>query len=469
LNILFATPPVTSAERYGELKGAGSSAPALGILLLAAMARNAGHKVSVLDAAALNLSTEAILQKLTAESFDLLAISATTLGINAAEQLASSARRVCPAIKTVLGGPHVSAVPEQTLEVCPGIDIAVVGEGEETFLFLLEALAEGNDLASVAGLVFRDGKRIRSNSRRPFITRLDELPYPAWDLLTGFPDNYSPAAFKTLQTPATSIVTSRGCPNECIFCDRSVFGQSCHAHSANYVVSMIRHLHDNFGIKEFCFEDDTFITFKQRLVDICQQLIDLNLGITWSCLGRVNHVTAENLHLMQQAGCWQISYGIESGNQQILENIHKKVSLEQIRNAVVLTRAAGIRAKGFFIIGHPGETAATIEETRNFALELPLNDISVSLLTPFPATELAERSTEFGHFDADWSKMNLLNAVFVPFGLTQQELLTAQKNLLKGFYRRPKIWFDYGTRLLRNPTMLGSLLSGFRALRRSTE
>lgn len=468
MKVLFVTPPITSAERYGNLRGAGSSAPALGILLLAAVCRDAGHQVAVFDAAALNQPAAAILQRLANDPAEILAISATTLGIDAARQLAGQVKQLYPACKIVLGGPHVSAVPEQTLQRCADIDFAVIGEGEETFPCLLEAIENNSDYSSVDGLAFRRDEDIICNPRRSFIKQLDDLPLPAWELLDGFPHNYSPAAFKTLQTPATSIVTSRGCPNECIFCDRSVFGHSCHAHSADYVVAMIRHLHDRFGIREFCLEDDTFITFKQRLVDICRQLIKLDLGISWSCLGRVDHVTAENLRLMKQAGCWQISYGIESGNQLILEQIHKRVGLEQIRQAVKLTRQAGIRAKGFFIVGHPGETTATIAETHDFALELPLNDISVSLLTPFPATELAERSAEFGHFDADWSKMNLLNAVFVPFGLSQQQLLDAQKRLLRDFYRQPRIWFDYATRLIRNPAMFASLWSGFRALRRST-
>lgn len=468
MKVLFVTPPISLADRYGDLKGAGSSTPALGILLLAAIARKAGHSVAVLDAAALSLPSETILQRLSAERINILAISATTLGINAARELADKAKQGCPDIRIVLGGPHVSAIPEQTLQRCESIDFAVVGEGEETFLCLLDVIENKSDPATVTGLAFRRDGTIHCNPRRPFINRLDDLPLPAWDLLAGFPAEYSPAPFKTLQTPGTSIVTSRGCPNECIFCDRSVFGHSCHTHSADYVVAMIQHLHDNYGIKEFSIEDDTFITFKQRLIDICQRLIELDLGISWSCLGRISQVTAGNLALMKRAGCWQISYGIESGNQQILERIHKRVSIEQIRTAVALTKAAGIRAKGFFIIGHPGETAATIIETHQLALGLPLSDISVSLLTPFPATELASRVAEFGHFDADWSKMNLLNAVFVPFGLTEEELLTAQKNLLRDFYRQPRVWFDYATRLLRNPAMFVSLWNGFRALQRST-
>jgi anaerobic magnesium-protoporphyrin IX monomethyl ester cyclase len=234
------------------------------------------------------------------------------------------------------------------------------------------------------------------------------------------------------------------------------------------VVRQIVELHRRYGIREFSFEDDTFITFKARLKEICERLIDLRLGISWSCLGRVNHVTAENLQLMRKAGCWQISFGIESGSQEILSLINKRVTLDQVRQAVRLSRQAGIRSKGFFILGHPGETRETLRGTIDFALELPLDDISVCLMTPFPGTELYERAAEFGEFDPDWGNMNLLNVVFVPHGLKREDLLLAQKELIRRFYFRPRIVADYSRRLLRNPAMARGLLKGFRSLAKST-
>jgi radical SAM superfamily enzyme YgiQ (UPF0313 family) len=223
-------------------------------------------------------------------------------------------------------------------------------------------------------------------------------------------------------------------------------------------------LHKSYGIREFSFEDDTFITFKKRLIELCERLISLKLDISWSCLGRVNHVSAENLSLMRRAGCWQISFGIESGSQDVLNLVNKGMTLDQVRTAVRLSKNAGIKVKGFFIIGHPGETADTLRMTRDFALELPLNDISVSLMTPFPGSELYDRAPEFGIFDANWENMNLLNAVFVPHGLTRQNLVQAQRDLIKGFYLRPRIVSDYTMRLMRRPTLLKSFWNGLRSL-----
>jgi radical SAM superfamily enzyme YgiQ (UPF0313 family) len=466
--IFFTTPPLSFEKRYGSFAGGGSAMPSLGILMLAAVARKEGFACTVVEASALALSEQELLARLSAARPDVLCLSSTTLAIFNASSFAVAAKRLLPSLTVLIGGPHVTAAPQETMERFPAFDAAVIGEGELTLVELLQTLQTGGALAAVPGIIYREGEGLRDTGRRPFITDLDSLPAPAWDLLDGFPWRYLPAPFKVRKLPAATLVTSRGCPNKCIFCDRSVFGSSCHAYSAEYVVRQMVELHRQYGIREFSFEDDTFVTFQSRLKEICERLIDLRLDISWSCLGRVNNVNSEHLALMQKAGCWQISFGIESGSQEILALINKRVTLEQIRQAVRMSREAGIRSKGFFILGHPGETRETLKMTIDFALELHLDDISVCLMTPFPGTELYRRAAEFGEFDPDWGNMNLLNAVFIPHGLTREDLVAAQKELVRRFYFRPRIMADYGLRLLRNPAMAKGLWSGFRSLVLST-
>lgn len=467
VKLLLATVPYDEKGRYGSLAGAGSSIPNLGLLMLAASARRAGHECLVIDASASAISSDEFIKRTLEFSPDVAGFTATTLEVLAASILAADLRQLLPDIRIVVGGPHVSAAPEETMLRYPVFDVAAVGEGEETLCELLASFSSGKEIASVPGIVYRNGLGVCRSPRRPFIEHMDDLPYPAWNLLDGFPARFSPPAFKARKLPAASLVTSRGCPNKCIFCDRSVFGSSCHGFSAEYVVGMVRELYERYGVREICFEDDTFVTFKKRLVEICNRLIEMKLDISWSCLGRVNQVDSEHLELMKRAGCWQISYGIESGSQKILDLIKKNVSLAQIRRAVDATHKAGILNKGFFIVGHPGETRETLRETIDFALDLPLHDVSATMLTPFPGTELHERAAEFGTFDADWSRMNLLNAVFVPHGLTENDLVSAQKELLKRFYLRPRIVGNYASRLLHNPSVFLSLARGFRAFLRS--
>jgi anaerobic magnesium-protoporphyrin IX monomethyl ester cyclase len=454
-------------ERYGTLAGAGSSLPSLGILFLAAVTRQHGFPTQLVDAAALNLGAGDLLARVEATRPDVLGLSATTFSIYHAAAFAARVRELLPDITVIIGGPHVSAAPRETMERFPEFDVAVIGEGEETVIELLKAVDGAGAFDDISGIVMRHDGDIAVHERRAFLSDLDKLPYPAWDLLEGFPGKYPPATFKVKNLPAASLVTSRGCPNRCIFCDRSVFGSSCHAFSAEYVMGMIAHLAGQFGVREFSFEDDTFITFKKRLIAICQRIIALDLDITWTCLGRVNSIDAETLALMKRAGCWQISFGIESGSQDILTTIHKNVTLEQIRRAVALCRDAGILSKGFFIVGHPGETRETLKKSLDFALQLPLDDISVTMLTPFPGTEIYERAAEFGEFDRDWSRMNLLNTVFIPHGLTHEDLERAQSEIFKRFYLRPRIILGYLRRLAANPVMIKGFLAGARAFFRS--
>ncbi|MBT1072567.1 B12-binding domain-containing radical SAM protein [Pelotalea chapellei] len=465
--VLFATPPTSMKERYGDMAEAGSSLPSLGILFLAAITRHKGHPTTLIDASALNLNCEQLLNRVEAERPDVLGLSATTFSITQAATFASMIKERVPGIRVFIGGPHVSAAPLETMERFKDFDVAVIGEGEETILELLQAVNAGASFQGIPGIVLRCGEEIVSTSRRPFLHDLDQLPYPAWDLLEGFPERYPPAPFKVRNLPAASLVTSRGCPNHCIFCDRSVFGASCHAFSAEYVVGMIRHLVERYGIREFSFEDDTFITFKKRLVAICQGIINLGVKISWTCLGRVNSVDEETLALMKRAGCWQISFGIESGNQHILTTIHKQATLEQIRKAIALCSKTGMLSKGFFIVGHPGETKETLDQTIKFALELPLDDISVTMLTPFPGTEIFKRADEFGVYEGDWGQMNLLNALFVPYGLTRENLEQTQRELHRRFYLRPRIILGYLRRMLLNPSMTKGMLLGARAFFRS--
>lgn len=467
VRILLATTPLAGAERYGSLDGAGSSVPNLGLLSLAAVARAAGHDCAVVDAAACGIGRDEFLRRVAAFAPELVGFSATTLEVAPAAATAEAVRGLLPAVRILLGGSHVSAAPEETLRRYAVFDAAALGEGEATLVEFLAAVAAGTDVAAVPGVICRRGAEVLRAPQRPPISDLDQLPHPAWDLLEGFPRRFSPPAFKTRQLPAASLVTSRGCPNRCIFCDRSVFGSQCRAFSAEYVVGMIRELHERHGVREFCFEDDTFVTFRARLEEICRRLIDLRLGISWTCLGRVNQITEEGLGLMRRAGCWQIGFGIESGSQPILTLIRKNVTLDQIRRGLAMSRAAGMLNKGFFIVGHPGETAQSLRETIDFALELPLDDVSVTMLTPFPGTELGERAAEFGSFDPDWSRMNLLNAVFVPHGLTADDLAAAQRELLRRFYLRPRVLANYCGRLARTPSLALGLWRGFRAFLRT--
>lgn len=441
---------------YGALAKAGNTMPALGLCYLAAAARLDGHEVLIADAIARQLDSEALTREVVDFRPDLVGITATTIAIGTAARWSEGLRRQLPKVPIVVGGPHPTAVPEETLRRFPVFDAAAVGEGEAT---LRELLRDGL-VESVAGLVFRRGGELVRTPARGFLADLDTLPAPAFDLLPGFPRAYRPPAHTFVQLPAATLVTSRGCPKRCTFCDRSVFGNRFRAHSAAYVLKLIGELCDRYGVRELIFYDDTFMVDPRRVEAICRGLLDAGRRLSWSCFGRVDFVNPDLLKLMRRAGCWQIGYGIESGHPEILKKMDKGADLETMKRALTWTRAAGIQSKGFFIIGNAGETEATIEATIRFALDSDLDDFQITNLTPFPGSAIYATAAREGAFEPDWEKMNMLKITFVPTGLTAELLERKQREAYRRFYLRPSVILRNLLRAVRHPAQLVRLWRG---------
>jgi anaerobic magnesium-protoporphyrin IX monomethyl ester cyclase len=461
-SICLVNAPYFLEERYGKLASVGATLPNLGLLMLGAVLRKAGHRVRIVDASAQGLGYEQTIEETDRFQPDIIALTAVTPSIIKTVKLASMMKEARPSVSIVIGGPHFTAVPEQTLLDCRVFDYGAVGEGEDTVVDLVEALAGGRKPFNVPGLAWREnGKVIFSQPRSP-IKDLDALPFPAWDLLDGFPSLYRPALFKYKKLPSTHIISARGCPNKCIFCDTSVFSRQIRFHSPEYVLEMVGYLVKDFGIKEIIFEDDQFLINKKRVAQICEGLLKTNHAISWCCSGRVTSVNdLPLLKLMKRSGCWQISYGIESGNQKILDFAKKGITIDQIERAIRLTRRAGILSKGYFIFGLPHETEQTMKNTIHFAKHLPLNDMSVFTLTPFPGSEMYAIAEQFGTIEKDFEKMNLLDVVYVPNGLSKEKLLYYQKRFMKEFYLRPRIIGNYIGRLVINPSNIPSMFKAF--------
>jgi len=453
--------------RYGRLSGAGNSLPTLGLLYLAGAARKAGYETAIVEAGAMGMGQDEAVAAILAHGPSVVGLTATTLGIHAAGRLAAALKAKSPSVRIVIGGPHATALPEDTLQRLPALDALVVGEGEETLVELLGAWRSGQDAGSVPGLAWRGGDGlIRRTPARERLRDLDQLPMPAWDLLEGFPHQFAPAVFRFQKLPAASLVSSRGCPFECSFCDRSVFGRKYRFHGADYLLAAIGELWAR-GVREILFEDDTFTANKERIRTLCEVLPRRFPGLSWSCLARASSVDPRTLALMRRAGCWQISFGIESGDPAVLEMMDKKTDLEEIRRALAMTREAGIRSKGFFILGYPGETRASLARTLDFALSLSLDDVSVSMFTPFPGSPISARVAELGTFREDWESMSLLNAVFVPAGLTREDLERAHAEFLRRFYLRPRVILGYARRVAAHPTTAPAYLRGLASFARS--
>lgn len=340
--IIFVNPPIEMEERYGRYAAAGSYFPPLQLACLAAGTRKEGFETIIVDSIANNWHMEATAKAIVDERPDYVGITSTTVSIHRAGKLAGLIKEQAPDIKVLIGGVHLSAMPVETMQTFPAFDIGVIGEGDITIVELLNALKNNTPLDDVNGIIFQNDGEFKKSAPRPLIRDLDSLPFPAWDLLPDLPKFYRPALQSVRRLPSTTVMTTRGCFGKCTFCSRTVFGNKIRAHSTDYVIDMIKHLCSKYGMRDFQIEDDSFLSFPSRVIDICRRIRDEKLNISWNCLARVDRIKPEILAEVKKAGCWQIQFGIESGSQNILDFIEKGITLEQIENAVRLKKEAGI-------------------------------------------------------------------------------------------------------------------------------
>jgi anaerobic magnesium-protoporphyrin IX monomethyl ester cyclase len=426
-------------ERYSsDIGHSGGRQIPLGVYYLASYLRRSGHFVSVIDGEAEGISAHQIGFKAIEFKPEIIGISSTTVAFHRALDMAKEIKSIMPEVPVAIGGPHVTAAVDDVL-IHPEIDFAIIGEGEVTLSELVDVIKNKGELANVKGLAYRKYNDIIVNTERPFIQDLDSIPFPAYDLISNL-SIYSPPPTNYKKLPVTNVITSRGCPNHCTFCGHSVFGRSLRQRSPQNIADEIKYLYHHFNVREIAFVDDTFTINLNRIIELFEILDHNNIHFPWTCMSRVSTVDEQILRFMKEHGCWHISFGIESGNKSILQRIKKNISLEAVNRIINICHHLHIKTKGFFIIGHPGETETTIEETIRFALKLPLDDVIVTLNTPLPGTEQYKTVNQFGCLNStNWSQYNMWNPVFIPKGLNEEILLDKQRQFYRRFYIRPCI------------------------------
>lgn len=405
----------------------------IGVLSIAAWLLREGHEVRVLDLS--GRPVERIAADFTALvgefAPDCIGFSAVTSNFLNAYRLAELGKRLAPQAVTVFGGVHVSALRGAIMADYPAIDLVVTGEGE----LAMAEIAAAREYGSIQGLVYRDGTTVRDNGIRTDLVTLDDLPLPAYHLLEGFPQQYEGALFNYPKAPTATLISSRGCPYSCSYCDRSVFRSSFRYNSAEKLYEQMALLRRDYGIRHIFFYDDLFTFNRTRIETLCTMLVEKPLGMTFNCAVRVGHIDDDLLGMLKRAGCWMVSLGVESGAPEILARHKSNISFADMRDTVVRIRRAGLRAKGLFMMGLPGETEETIRITADFINALELDDMNMTKFTPFPGSPLYRTIREEGEFDENWELMNCMNFVFVPRGIASKERLDELYNAhIRGFY-----------------------------------
>jgi len=412
--------------------------PPLGIMYIAAyLEKRTNYKVEILDTQVEQLKYNQIKEEIKKRNPDIIGITAMTFTIIDVIKTAKIAKEINPNIKIILGGPHVIIYPEETINI-PEVDFVVLGEGEQVIKQLLDNISNPDKLKKIKGIVFKENDKIINTGRTEFITNLNVLPFPARHL-TPYKKYFS---IVSSNRPVTTMFTSRGCPYRCLFCDRPTFEKFFRARSAKNVVDEMEEC-KKMGIKEIFIYDDTFGVDRQRVIDICKEIIKRNLKIFWDVRTRVNTVDTELLKKMKKAGCQRIHYGVEAGTQKILNVLRKGITLEQVEKAFEWTKRAGIETAGYFMIGSPTETKEDILKTIKFMKKLNPDYVHITITTPFPATDLYRIALEEKVISHDvWQEFakNPLPDFIPPIWekeISREEMFSLFKTAYRSFYLRP--------------------------------
>jgi anaerobic magnesium-protoporphyrin IX monomethyl ester cyclase len=381
--------------------------PPLGLAYLGAALEHAGIEVRLLDLVVFPYSKkilEAVLQEF---SPDFVGATAVTMTFDAAAEVIRDVKEIDPAIRTIMGGPHVSFCARETMRALPALDFICLGESEESIVELVRAAEDGCRWDGIKGIVYRQGTEIRSTGLRGPIPDIDAIPAPARSLIPL-------GRYRSLHMPI-SMTTSRGCPFQCIFCvGRQMVGPRVRYRSPAHVVDELAYLH-GLNFHQINIADDLFTAHKKRCLAVCDEIIARDLKTKWTCFGRVDMVSPDILERMKQAGCDAICFGVESANAGILKTIKKRITTEKVLAAVVMCLNAGITPHASFILGLPGETPETLKETTDFGKLLKDKGAMCGfhILAPFPGTAVRDEHDRLGIkiLTSDWRHYHANRAI----------------------------------------------------------
>ena len=357
--------------------------PPLGLLAVGSMALYEGCTVKILDANLLKLNIPMILGECLLFKPEMVGITAMTPAIDKVIKIGKAIKKNI-GVPVILGGIHASIFPKEMVD-SGAFNSVVCGEGELSMRELVNDYPDIKPLYKIARALSYGG-----------------IPAPQYNLLDVLA--YEPRYPHGTRNPWTSMVTSRGCPYKCTFCSKAVSGNFYRAYSPIMIAYQIKRLIDNYGVRDITFYDDEFTLRKTKVMELCGHIERLNLDITWTCESRVDRVDDELLAAMYRAGCRQIFYGIESGNQGILDILQKDITPSQVKEAIKLTRNNGIKTCGYFLLGCPRENKDTMRQTIEFAGQLELDHAQFSACIPLPGSKLYD---QYGK-SKDWSRYKYL-------------------------------------------------------------
>lgn len=405
--------------------------PPLGISYVAAAFAAAGCEVRIFDYIISCYSKEKLAAQLADFQPDAVGAGCVTMNFYDAQRILRDVKSCNPEILTMIGGPHVSFTMEETLLNYHEIDLIFIGEADDTIIEFAPLMKQKNKWRGIRGIAYRQNDEIINNGKRDFIVDVDRIPLPARNLLPI-------SRYKALGYPV-SMITGRGCPHSCIFClGRKMVGSKVRRRNPQLVLDEIEQIL-NLGFERINIADDLFASDTKRVKEICDGIKERNLKFAWSAFARVDTVTQEMFDAMAATGCDSISFGIESGNPEMLKRVKKGINLEQAQKAVQMCKQSGMLAHASFMVGLPGETKETLQQTSDFAGSLDIV-FGYHYLAPFPGTTLCEKVGEYDLeiLTKDWSKYDANDAIVQTSSLQPQDIrsfVSLFNDIMEGFWQ----------------------------------
>ncbi|NOZ24383.1 MAG: radical SAM protein [Planctomycetes bacterium] len=433
--ILLVMPPYT-AQIYEKIdRRAGTMQnPTVTFATVAAPLIEAGHQVEVVDLDVYPSPLKTLKRRLDRLEPHIVGLTAVTPLYANLLRIAKLVREWRPDVSLVAGGVHITLFPEAAVEEA-GLDMAVIGEGD----FTLRDVLDSKDPLDTPGVCLRDDGEVIHTSPRPLIQDLDSLGMPAWRLYDI--RRYHATHLLEIRSPGGLIETSRGCPFGCTYCDKTTFGRTFRAKSVGRTIAEIEHML-RVGFREIHVVDECFTMDMERAKEICREIIRRGLRFPWSAFGvRVDRLDNELMALLKRSGCHQLGFGVETGNAEVMKRIRKRITLDQVRRATGLAHRHGIETLGYFMLGLPGDTEATMQDTVRFAVDSGLDLAKFSITVPFPGSPLyRELEASKAIKSRDWrlySQHNVYENVYDHPNADWGAIIRSYKRAHRHFYFRP--------------------------------
>ena len=407
----------------------------ISLALCAAIVRNNGIGVKLIDCVAVEIDFHRLSQIIRDYFPDLVIINTSTPSIKGDLFTVKNIKNINPETRTAIIGIHGTVLTEECFQMSPGLDFIVHGEPEYTVSDLVLTIRDNKDFSQIKGISYRKNGGFIHNPPREFIKDLDKLPYPAWDLIDL--SNYTlPFNNKRFLL----VIPARGCSHRCTFCNSRVYyGNNLRVRSVKNVVDELEWAKNKFDIENFLFWTESFTLNKKYALGVAEEILRRKLKISWVCNSRVDDVDKEMLNRFKKAGCWMIGYGIESGDDDVLKKTMKRIQVNQSIKAVSLAKKSGLQVVAYYVLGLPGETKKSIKKTIKLANRLDTDFAQFYCAVPYPGCELYEEAKKRKWMNTnDWTKFEQNHSILDMDGITAKEVMSFRKTAYLHFYFHPR-------------------------------